>query len=133
MCIRDSINTFADHLSFQAIQNGTGNEITVKRNGTERIIIAGDRVINTIRAGVAVNNRDDGNAKGVGFLNSDGFLVGINDENQIRQATHFLDPAKGAFELFQLTGELERFLFRQGLDFLTTEAIFQGTKTADRL
>jgi hypothetical protein len=126
-----SVTTRFHQFGLQTIQNRSLDKFTIKRNGAHRVIIARNEIINTIRIGVAINNRHNRNAKTIGFLNSDGLFICIEDKQHIRNAAHFLDSAKRTLKLFLLTSDLECFFFGQLVDFTAFKAAFKLTQTAN--
>ena len=115
----------------QTIQNRSLNKFTIKRNGAHRVIIARYQIINPIRIGVAINNRHNRNAKTIGFLNSDGLFICIEDKQHIRNAAHFLDSAKRPLELFLLAGDLQRLFFGQLVDLTALKTALKLTQAAN--
>lgn len=59
---------------------------------------------------VRVDHCDNRDTKTLGFLNSNRFLVGVDDEHQVRNRTHVLDATEGAVKLFTLTLKVQAFL-----------------------
>ena len=60
-------------------------------DGSERVVVAGDHIVDAFGRAVGVNNRDDRNAEPVGFGDRDLFLAHVNDEERIGEARHVLD------------------------------------------
>ena len=46
---------------FQSVENSSSNQVTVKGDRPNGVIIAGYRVCDAVRIGIAVNNSDDRN------------------------------------------------------------------------
>ncbi len=62
-----------------------------------------------------------------------GFLVGVDHEQHVRKATHFLDAAERAFQLVAFTQKAEQFLLGQARTLRGTERLFDGAKALDRI
>ena len=58
-------------------------------NGAQRIVVAGDDVVDDVRIAVRVHDRDHRNAQPPRFGDGDLFVLGIDDENRIGQAAAY--------------------------------------------
>ena len=74
---------------------------------TDRIVVAGDNVVDRIGVTVGVDHGDDRYANRRGLFDSQFLFVRVNDENGTRQPIHRLDPTKDPVELVDLLFELE--------------------------
>ena len=81
--------------------------------GADRVVVAGDRVLHTRRVGVAVEHRDNRDIQLVRFFDRQLFLVGVDDEQDVGQPAHLLDPAQRALQLLAVARDVEHFLLRQ--------------------
>src|SRR5690554_3991670 len=77
------------------LKNRVSNSCHVQLDGTNRVIVAWNNVVNAIWVGVGVNHSDHRNAQLTSFLNRDIFVVHVNDEQGIRQAAHVFNTADG--------------------------------------
>src|SRR6185369_3202920 len=116
-CLLDRwFSHFADVLALRtsfagaALADRSGDGIAVKADRTARIVIARNRESDPARVAVGIEDRDDGNAKDIGFLDGQLFLVGVDDEHHVGKAAHIANAAKALLELVALTGELKHLL-----------------------
>src|SRR3546814_19866520 len=63
----------------------------------------------------SVEHRDHRNAKRVGFLDRQLFLVDVDDEHHVGQAAHVADAAQRRLELVALARHLKDFLLREAV------------------
>ncbi len=87
------------------------DQIAIERQRAGGVVIAGDRIGDALRVAVGVDDGRDRNAETLGFLDRDIFFVGVDDEQEIRNAAHVLDATERAVELVALA------LHRQALFF----------------
>ena len=85
------------------------------RDGADRVVVAGDRVGHAGRVGVAVEHGDDGDAELGRLLDRQLLLVGVDDEQDVRQAAHILDAAQRALELLAVARDVEHLFLGQAL------------------
>ena len=69
-----------DHLD--AFVGGIGDLRGEEADGAESIVVAGDDVVDLSGIAVGVDDGDDRDAKLAGFGDGDGFVVGVNDEDE---------------------------------------------------
>ncbi len=79
---------------------------------------------------VRIHHGDDGDLQFVGFGDGDQFLVGVDDEQDIRQSAHLLDAAEGALQFVALAGQ-SKGLFLGQTEMLFVELLFQLPKAPD--
>ena len=66
-----------------------------------------------MRVGIAVDHRDHRYVQFLPFRHRDRLLVGVDHENDVREAAHFLDAAERPLKLVPFTGQVEEFLLGQ--------------------
>src|SRR5215216_5146205 len=101
-----------------AFDAGTADEIAVKRDRTSGIVIARDRIGDARWVGVGVEDGNDRDAKPIGFLDRELFLVGVDDEDDIGRAAHILDATERLFKLVLLAGQCQELALGQAHAFL---------------
>src|SRR5690606_17767362 len=94
----------ADLLAFKDRVRDTRGE---QADGTKGVIVSGDHKVDTLWRAVRVNDRNDGDAKAVRFLDGDVFLADVNDEEHVRRAAHIFDTGEVLHQTFVLAVELE--------------------------
>ena len=93
-----------------AAVGGIGDRLAIEADGAAGVVIARNREGDALRVRVRIEDGDDRDAEHVGFLDRQLFLVGIDDEHDVRQAAHVADAAQRLLELVALAGQLEDFL-----------------------
>jgi hypothetical protein len=68
-----------------ALDDGVGDLAGEQPDGPQRVVVAGDDVVHFIRIAVGVDHRYDGNAQLARLLDGDRLLVGVDDEQRVRQ------------------------------------------------
>ena len=109
--------------------DGIGNFGGEEANGAQGVIIARDHVIDFVGIAIGIDHGDDGDAQFAGFFDGDGFLIGIDDEQQIRQTVHVFDAGEILLQMFAFAFEAADFLLgaafvgvfgRHGVEFFET-------------
>src|SRR3546814_10254630 len=95
--------------------NGVGHRIAVEADSSARVVIRRNRKCDIAWIGVGVEHRDHRNAKRVGFLDRQLFLVDVDDERHVGQAAHVADAAQRRLELVALARHLKDFLLREAV------------------
>src|SRR3546814_13860147 len=95
--------------------NGVGHRIAVEADSSARVVIRRNRKCDIAWIGVGVEHRDHRNAKRVGFLDRQLFLVDVDDEHPVGQAAHVADAAQRRLELLALARPLQDFLLREAV------------------
>src|SRR5690606_36528391 len=75
-------------LALNAVDGCTSDQVAVELDCARCVIVARDRVVNNVRVAVRVTDSNNRNTQAASFLNGDRFLVGVNDEHQVRGRTH---------------------------------------------
>ena len=81
---------------------GLGDQIAIERHRAAGVVIAGNGVGDAVRIGVGIEDGRDRNIEPARFLDGDGFLVGVDHEQQVGHAAHVLDAAERALQLVAL-------------------------------
>ena len=97
----------------ETVDHGAGGQVAIQRQGAGGVVIARDRIGDAIRIAVGVQDRGDRDAQLAGFGDGDGFLVGVDDEQHVRQAAHLLDAAQRTLQLVLLAQQAQQFLLGQ--------------------
>ena len=79
-------------------------------DGAEGVVVAGDHVVDDGGIAVGIDDGDDGDAELAGFLDGDGFVRGVDDEDGVGEAAHVLDAGEIGLEVLALALELDDFL-----------------------
>src|SRR5690606_37337874 len=104
-------------LTLDAIDSSAGDQIAVELDCASSIVVARDREVNNVWIAVRVNDCNNRNTKAASFLNGNRFLVGVNDEHQVRRGAHVADTTESALKLFTLTLEVQTLLLGEALCF----------------
>ncbi len=99
-----------------ALLDGICDHSAHERPSPDGVVIARDHVLDEVWVTVGVDNSHDRDPELVGLGNRNVFLLGIDDEHGIREPCHVADSAEVAGQLFQLSGQNERFLLRHRLE-----------------
>ena len=110
---RAEIDAGLDLALAQAVDDGARRQIAIKRDGAGGVVIAGDRIGDAVRIGIGIQNRGHRNAQLRGFGDGDGFLVGVDHEQHVGKAAHFLDAAQRTLQLVLLAQQAQQFLLGQ--------------------
>ena len=113
-----------------AVENGSHHQIAVERDGADGVVVAGNREIDAFRVAVAVDHGDHGNPQLGGFGHGDGFLVGVDHEQDVGQAAHLLDAAERPFQLVALAGQTQEFFLGQA-DVLVLDLLLDLAQALD--
>jgi hypothetical protein len=103
------------HLGGHAVECCARNQIAIERDRAGRIVVAGDRVVDAVRRGIAVEHRDHRDAELARLEDGEFFLVRVDHEQKVRHAAHLADSAERFLQLLLLALEPEPFLLGQAL------------------
>ena len=81
---------------------------------------------------VCIDNGDHRYAELARFGNGNGFLVGVDDKQNIGQAANVLDAANGMFDLVALARKLQQFFFGETLVGFSIQRFFKLPQTLQR-
>ena len=93
--------------------NGVCCRLHVQLDGTNRIIITGDHVIDSIHRVIRIDNANHRDTQLPGLGNGNIFVADIDDKHGIRDTAHVLDAAETAFQFFQFTGQHQTFFLAE--------------------
>ena len=99
-----------EQFSAEFTAHNPNQKIPVLIDGARSVIIARNRMSNARWGRVGIQDSNYRNAQFVGFLDGNGFLVGIDDHQQVGCAAHILDAAKRPVQLVALTRQPQRLL-----------------------
>ena len=78
-------------LALATLDDGVSHNGGDELDGADSVIVTGDHVVSIVGIAVGVNDSDYGDAKLLCLKNSDVLLVGVNDEDSVRELLHGLD------------------------------------------
>ena len=67
--------------------------------GADRVVVAGDDVVDAVRVGVRVDQADDRDAQALGLTHGDRLGLEVDDEHRVGDAGHVLDAAQVGLKL----------------------------------
>src|SRR6185312_15894236 len=70
----------------RAFERRVSNLRGEEADGAESVVVAGDHVVDNRRIAVGIDDRNNRDAELASFGDSDGFVVGVNDEDRVRKA-----------------------------------------------
>ena len=102
-------------------------------DGANRIVIAGDHIVNRVGVAVGINNGNDRNAQSLGFGNGDMLFAGIDDKEGSGELGHIFDTTEVALKFDALTVESDDFFFGKFFEGAVFFHLIDVTKTIDAL
>src|SRR4051812_12661635 len=99
--------------SHQALGDRVGDDSGEDLDAADRVVVAGDLVVDDGGVAVGVEDRDDRDAELARLVDGEVLLVGVDDPDRAGGAGHVTDAAEGALELDALAAEDQRLLLRQ--------------------
>ena len=96
-----------------AVDGGAGDQIAIERDGAAGVVIGRNRESDAVGIAIGVEDRGDRDVEAVRLLDRELFLVGVDHEDQVRQAAHVLDAAQRLLELVALARQHEALLLGQ--------------------
>jgi small subunit ribosomal protein S2 len=94
----------------EALGDGVGDDAGQQRDGADRVVVAGDLVVDLVGVAVGVQDRDDRDVKLAGLTNRDVLLLGVDDPDSAGNALHVTDTTEGLLELGVLALEDQELL-----------------------
>ena len=90
--------------------HGVGDHTAHQLTGTNRVVVAGDGVVDEVRIAVRVDHSNDRHTDFASLGDRDVLLLGVEDEDRLGQTLHVADSPEVALEFRQFTGDEQRFL-----------------------
>ena len=82
----------------------------------DRVVVAGDDVVDLVRVAVGVDEADDRDLELARLLDDDRLLAGVDHEDGGRQAVHAADAAEVLLELAQVGAQLHGLARREQVE-----------------
>src|SRR5665213_3283686 len=120
------------HFGLQPIEHRARYQLAIEMDGAHRIVIARNRIEDAIRRGIAIEHRHDRNLELRRFQHRDRFFVGVDHEQDVGEAAHFLDAAQRAFQLVAVAGQFQQLALGQARARLD-DALVEFFQPLDRL
>ena len=70
--------------------------------GADRVVVAGDDVVDAVRVAVGVDQADDRDAQALGLAHGDRLGLEVDDEHRVGDALHVLDAAQVGLQLHEV-------------------------------
>ena len=83
-------------------QDRIGHATRIKRDGADRVIVAGDNIVHAFGAVVAVHHADHGDGQFARLGHGDIFITHVDNEQGVGDALHVLDPGQARLQLVEL-------------------------------
>ena len=115
-----------------AFQDRIGGGVCIQLHGADRIVVAGNGVIDQAWIVVGIDHGDHRNAELLGFLDGDVFMTDVDHEQRVRQAIHVLDAAEGLVEFFLLADQAQHLVLDQFLEAAVGGHGFDFLQARDR-
>src|SRR5699024_614062 len=99
----------------------------------DRVVVSGDDVVQLLGITVGIADADQRDAQSVSLLYTDSFLLGIYNEDSVRQSLHLFDAAQVLLQFLHLLAQSDNFLLGQyvkGTVLLHRLDLFQSLDTA---
>ncbi|AEM40745.1 hypothetical protein KVU_0906 [Ketogulonicigenium vulgare WSH-001] len=106
------IDASGAQLCIHTVQSRACDQVGVKSDGACGIVVTRDHIVNAFGRAVGVNDRHNRDTQLVGFFDGQLLFVDVDDEQQVRNATHFADAAQRGLQF--------------GLLALKTQTLFLG-------
>ena len=107
----------AGHFLLDAVQYGADHQFAIKVDGADGVVVARHRKVDSFGFAVGIDDSDNRNVQLIGLGDGNGLLIGVDNHQDIRQGTHFLDAAERPFELGPLPGKAKKLFFGQANGF----------------
>src|SRR5829696_6726909 len=98
------------HAGHQAVGDRVGDHPGEQRDRSDRVVVAGDLVVDLVRVAVGVEDRDHRDAQLVRLADGDVLLLGVDDPHRARDPGHVPDAAEGLRELVLLAAQDQQLL-----------------------
>src|SRR5438093_9853645 len=100
----------------QALDDRLGHDVGEERDRADRVVVAGERIVDLVGVAVGVEWSDDRDAELARFLHGDVLLARVDDPDRGRKLRHLADAGKVLLEPLALGPELEDLLLRKDLE-----------------
>src|SRR6185369_9182365 len=119
--------------SLNPFENGISHFCGKQANSANSIVVARNDIIDRVGVAIGIDYGNDRNAELVGFLNSDLFILRVDDEHDAGEFAHRFDSAQSLLQFLPVAGKLQRFLFGVGADGAVLEHGVDLLETIDTL
>ncbi len=105
----------------------------IETHGANRVVIAGNHVVDIARIVIGVDHADDRDTELVGLGHGDLLVTHVDHEHGVGQAFHVLDAAQTLLQLRALTRQTQRLFLVEALDGAALEHGLQLLEALDGL
>src|SRR5262245_3055636 len=116
-----------------AVEHGVGDPGRVELDRLHGVVIAGDHVVNAVRAAVAVDHGDHRDAELLRLVHCDLLVPDVDHEERVRERIHVLDAAEAAHQLVHLAAQRLRLLLVAALERAGIAQLLELLQALDRL
>src|SRR5271170_6835206 len=102
-------------------------------DGAQRVVVAGDHIVNHRRIAVRVDHRDHRDAQLAGFGDRDRLVVRVDDEERVGKTLHVLDASQVGLQVLALPLQLDDFFLGQQFVAAVGGHLIQFLKALHRL
>ena len=85
-----------------ALGDHVADRLRDRRAGADRVVVAGDDVVDAVRVAVRVDQADDRDAQALGLAHRDRLGLEVDDEHRVGHALHVLDAAEVGLQLLEV-------------------------------
>ena len=96
----------------QTVGDGIGHHPGEQPDGADRVVVAGDRVVDLVRVAVGVEDPDDRDVQLARLLDGEVLFLRVDDPDRGRRTGHLADATERALELVALPLHLQELLLR---------------------
>jgi hypothetical protein len=114
-----------------ALLDHVADRVRDQRAGADRIIVAGDHVVDSVGIAVGVDEADDRNPQALRFAHRDRLGLQIDDEHRVRDALHVLDAAQVGLQLHEVGLGGQPFARRQQRELALGGVALEVVQTLD--
>ena len=108
-----------------------GDHAAHEVRGTDRVVVAGDHVVDDVGVAVRVDDRDDRDVQAVRLGDRDVLLLRVDHEDHAGELLEVLDAAEVALELREVALDLQAFLLRHQVDFTGVDLALELAQLRD--